>query len=303
MADWLRQVREAAQRSTAERLLERCQRLAERAEAMASSMSFGFLYKPDRHLFAIGYNVAQGRLDAACYDLLASEARLASYLAIARGDVPPRHWFHLGRTPVRAGARLCLVSWGGTMFEYLMPQLFLRRYVGTLLEESCVASVAEQIAYGHEQRVPWGISESAFSSQYVSFDYQYQTFGVPTLGLKRGLGQDLVVAPYATALAAIVQPHEALRNFRRLAAEGATGKYGFYEAIDYTRIALAGESSLAGGTLFHGPSSRDELGRSGQLFVGRGDGASLPCRTDGASHGTTAPGALAQWGRSGRYAG
>jgi cyclic beta-1,2-glucan synthetase len=234
-AGWLRQVAEAVGRSSAGRLLERCRHLAGRAEAMAGGMDFRFLYKPDRHLFAIGYNVAQGRLDAACYDLLASEARLASYLAIARGDVPRRHWFHLGRTMVRAGGEMCLVSWGGTMFEYLMPQLFLRRYTGTLLEEGCQASVAEQISYGRERRVPWGISESAFSSQYVSFDYQYQTFGVPALGLKRGLAQDLVVAPYATALASVVRPHEALRNFRRLAAEGATGKYGFYEAIDYTR--------------------------------------------------------------------
>ncbi len=238
LAGWLRQVRAAVEQSSAGRLLARCRHLAERAEAMAGAMDFRFLYKPDRHLFAIGYNVAQGRLDSACYDLLASEARLASYLAIARGDVPRRHWFHLGRTMVRAGGEMCLVSWGGTMFEYLMPQLFLRRYAGTLLEEACQASVAEQISYGRERRVPWGISESAFSSQYVSFDYQYQTFGVPALGLKRGLAQDLVVAPYATALASIVRPHEALRNFHRLAAEGATGKYGFYEAIDYTRSRL-----------------------------------------------------------------
>jgi cyclic beta-1,2-glucan synthetase len=133
---------------------------------------------------------------------------------------------------------MCLVSWGGTMFEYLMPQLFLRRYTATLLEESCDASVAEQIAYGRKRRVPWGISESAFSSQYASFDYQYQTFGVPTLGLKRGLAQDLVVAPYATAMATIVRPHDALKNFRHLAAEGALGKYGFYESIDYTRSRL-----------------------------------------------------------------
>ncbi|HEY7426134.1 MAG TPA: glucoamylase family protein [Gemmataceae bacterium] len=236
-AGWLRQVAEAVERSSAGRLLERCRRLAERAEAMAGAMDFRFLYKSDRHLLAIGYNVPQGRLDAACYDLLASEARLSSYLAIARGDVPRRHWFHLSRTMVRAGGELCLVSWGGTMFEYLMPQLFLRRYAGTLLEASCQASVAEQISYGREHRVPWGISESA-CSQYVKFNYQYQTFGVPTLGLKRGLAQDLVVAPYATALASIVRPHEALRNFRRLAAEGATGKYGFYEAIDYTRSRL-----------------------------------------------------------------
>jgi len=238
VAGWLREVRDAVERSSVGCLLERCQHLAARAESMAGVMDFRFLYKSDRHLFAIGYNVAQGRLDSACYDLLASEARLASYLAIARGDVPRRHWFHLGRTVVRAGGQLCLVSWGGTMFEYMMPQLFLRRYPGTLLEESLHASVAEQRAYGRERRVPWGISESAFSSHYVSFDYQYQTFGVPALGLKRGLGLDLVVAPYATALAASVVPHEALRNFRSLAAEGATGKYGFYEAIDYTRSRL-----------------------------------------------------------------
>jgi cyclic beta-1,2-glucan synthetase len=239
VAGWLRQVREAVERSSeAGRLLERCRRLAARAETMAAAMDFRFLYKPDRHLFAIGYNVAQGRLDQACYDLLASEARLASFLAIARGEVPRRHWFHLGRAVVRADSQLCLVSWGGTMFEYLMPQLFLRRYTGTLLEESCEAAIAEQMVYARQRRVPWGISESAFSSQYVSFDYQYQTFGVPTLGLKRGLGQDLVIAPYATALATIVRPHEALRNFRRLAAEGAAGKYGFYESIDYTRTRL-----------------------------------------------------------------
>ncbi|HEY7426013.1 MAG TPA: glucoamylase family protein, partial [Gemmataceae bacterium] len=238
VSGWLREAREAVQRSSAPRVLERCADLATRAEKMAGAMDFRFLYKPDRHLFAIGYNVAQGRLDSACYDLLASEARLASFLAIARGDVPRRHWFRLGRAVVRAAEQLCLVSWGGTMFEYLMPQLFLRRYPGTLLDESCVASVDEQIAYGRKRRVPWGISESAFSSQYASFDYQYQTFGVPALGLKRGLAQDLVVAPYATAMATIVRPHGAVKNFRRLAAEGALGKYGFYEAIDYTRSRL-----------------------------------------------------------------
>ena len=238
VAGWLREVCDAVRGASAARVLERCQKLAARAEAMAGAMDFRFLYKADRHLFAIGYNVAQGRLDSACYDLLASEARLASFLAIARGDVPRRHWFHLGRGVVRAAGQFCLVSWGGTMFEYLMPQLFLRHYPRTLLEESCEASVGVQMAYARERRVPWGISESAFSSQYVGFDYQYQTFGVPALGLKRGLGLDLVIAPYATALAAMVRPHDALRNFRSLAAEGAAGKYGFYEAIDYTRSRL-----------------------------------------------------------------
>jgi cyclic beta-1,2-glucan synthetase len=238
VSGWLREVRAAVGLSSAERVLERCRDLATRAEKLAAAMDFRFLYKPDRHLFAIGFNVAQGRLDSACYDLLVSEARLASFLAIARGHVPRRHWFHLGRAVVRAAEQLCLVSWGGTMFEYLMPHLFLRGYTATLLEESCEAAVAEQMAYSRRRRVPWGISESAFSSQYASFDYQYQTFGVPTLGLKRGLAQDLVVAPYATALAAMVRPHDAVKNFRHLAAEGALGKYGFFESIDYTRSRL-----------------------------------------------------------------
>jgi cyclic beta-1,2-glucan synthetase len=236
--DWLREVREAVERSAAEQMLKRCRDLATRAEKMGAAMDFRFLYKTDRHLFSIGYNVAQEKLDAACYDLLASEARLASFLCIARGEAPTRHWFYLRRAVVRAARQSCLVSWAGTMFEYLMPQLFLRRYAGTLLHASCEAAVEEQMAYGSKRGVPWGISESAFSSHTATSDYQYQAFGVPTLGLKRGLAEDLVIAPYATALASIVRPHDALRNFRRLAAEGAMGKYGFYEAVDYTRSRL-----------------------------------------------------------------
>ncbi len=235
---WLHRLGAALQSSTAVTLLARCRRLAERADALARSMDFRFLYKPDRDLFAIGYHVPAARLDTSCYDLLASEARLSSFLAIARGDAPRKHWFHLGRLLVSVEHRLCLVSWGGTMFEYLMPDLLLRRYPDTLLTESGQAAVARQIEYGRERGVPWGISESAFSSQYINLDYQYQAFGVPGLGLKRGLAQDLVVAPYATALAAMVRPHAALQNFRRLAAEGAEGPYGMYEAIDYTRRRL-----------------------------------------------------------------
>ncbi len=237
-ADWLQEVREAVERSTARRALERCRDLATRAEKMGVAMDFRFLYKSDRHLFSIGYSVAQEKLDAACYDLLASEARLASFLAIARGEAPTRHWFYLRRAVVRAARQSCLVSWAGTMFEYLMPQLFMRRYAGTLLHASCEAAVEEQMAYGRRRGAPWGISESAFSSHTASSDYQYQAFGVPTLGLKRGLAEDLVIAPYATALAAIIRPHDALRNFRYLASQGASGKYGFYESVDYTRSRL-----------------------------------------------------------------
>jgi cyclic beta-1,2-glucan synthetase len=238
LADWLGQLSAAVQKSSAAKLLDRCRKLAEQAESLALEMDFRFLYKPDRHLFAIGYNVPQKRLDAACYDLLASEARLASFLAIARGHAPRRHWFHLGRAFVVNEGEMCLVSWGGTMFEYLMPQLLLRRYPNTLLDESCRGAVDRQIAYGRERGVPWGISESAFSSHSVSFDYQYQAFGVPGLGLKRGLAQDLVIAPYAAALAVIVRPHEAAANFRQLRKEGAWGRFGFYEAVDYTRRRL-----------------------------------------------------------------
>jgi cyclic beta-1,2-glucan synthetase len=219
-------------------LLNRCQRLADRAAALAGDMDFKMLYNELRHLFSIGYNLTTNRLDNTHYDLLASEACLTSFLAIARGDAPKRHWFHLGRPLTRVGGGVALLSWGGTMFEYLMPRLFLRAFPESLLDESSRSAVRRQIEYGRERQVPWGISESAFSALDAALDYQYQSFGVPGLGLKRGLGQNLVVAPYATALALPLVPREALENFRRLRAEGAEGRYGFYESIDYTRQRL-----------------------------------------------------------------
>ena len=197
-------------------------------------MDFRPLYRPERHLFAIGYNLVHGRLDNACYDLMASECCLTSYLAVARGEAPRRHWFQLGRPFIRAAGRIGLISWGGTMFEYLMPRLLLRSLPGTLLAEACRTAVARQIEYGRSSGLPWGISESGFSAQYLDGDYQYQAFGVPGLGLKQGLEQDRVVAPYATLMATMLAPREALENFRRLTQEGAEGEYGFYEAIDYT---------------------------------------------------------------------
>src|SRR5262249_9456044 len=171
--------------------------------------------------------------------LLASEACLTSFLAVARGDAPQRHWFQLGRPLARVPGGVTLVSWGGTMFEYLMPRLLLRDYPGTLLDESRRGAVARQIEYGRQARVPWGVSESGFSALDARLDYQYQAFGVPGLGLKRGLARDLVVAPYATALALAARPRAAVDNFRALAAERAEGPYGFYEAVDYTRDRLA----------------------------------------------------------------
>ena len=215
-------------------LMDRIRRISERAGVFIREMDFTFLYKEDRHLFSIGLNLAQDRLDASCYDLLASESMLTSYLTVARGDVPRRHWFQLGRPYIKVAGRLGLLSWGGTMFEYLMPRLLLKALPGTLIDQMIRATVARQIEYGRQNGVPWGISESGFSAQYPDGDYQYQSFGVPGLGLKRGLSRDLVVAPYATALAAMIEPREALANFRRLEAEGGLGHYGYYEAIDYT---------------------------------------------------------------------
>jgi cyclic beta-1,2-glucan synthetase len=220
------------------RLRHRLEGLAQRAEALASGMNFRALYNRQRHLFTIGYNRAQGRPDNAHYDLLASEASLTSFLAIARGDVPRRHWFQLGRPLTRAGRGVALVSWGGTMFEYLMPRLLLPSYRGTLTDESTQAAVERQIEYGRQRRVPWGISESGYNSLDAAQDYQYQSFGVPGLGLKRGLARDLVIAPYATLLALAVRPHTAVANLAALRAEQAEGPFGMYEAIDYTRERL-----------------------------------------------------------------
>ena len=215
------------------------------ARSMADVMEFGFLVDPRRKLLSIGYLIAEGRLDESCYDLLASEARLASFVAIAKGDVPTRHWFRLGRavTPIEHGA--ALISWSGSMFEYLMPSLVMRAPAGSLLEETSRLIVRRQISYGAERKLPWGISESAYNARDLEFTYQYSNFGVPGLGLKRGLGENAVIAPYATALATMVEPASATHNFKRLASAGARGRYGFYEALDYTRSRLPEDKSCA----------------------------------------------------------
>jgi cyclic beta-1,2-glucan synthetase len=220
--------------SAAPRWAEELSHLADQADALANAMDFRFLYNQQRHLFAIGYNVSQDRLDQAHYDLLASEACLASFLAIALGQVPRRNWFQLGRLSTRVAGQQGLLSWGGTMFEYLMPRILLSIEPDTLLDTAQRTAVARQIEYGRETGVPWGISESGFFHLDATLDYQYQSFGVPGLGLKRGLSQDLVVAPYATMLAVLIAPREAVANFARLRAEGGEGRYGFYEAIDFT---------------------------------------------------------------------
>ncbi|MDB6127675.1 MAG: Cellobiose phosphorylase, partial [Verrucomicrobia bacterium] len=199
-----------------------------------AAMDFTFLFDEGRNLFAIGYNVDEHRRDNSYYDLLASEARLTSYVAIAQGQVPQDHWFSLNRLHVTLGGTPVLVSWSGSMFEYLMPLLVMPEYDHTLLEHTHKSAVEHQIEYGHVRRVPWGISESGYNLTDTQLNYQYRAFGVPGLGLKRGLAADLVVAPYATMMAAMVKPREACENLARLAAQEREGAYGFYEAIDYT---------------------------------------------------------------------
>ena len=197
-------------------------------------MDFRFLYEPSSDLLSIGYNVGERRLDPACYDLLASEARLASFLLIAWDQVPQTHWFTLGRLLTSTEGAVSLVSWSGSMFEYLMPQLLMPEFENTLLHRACRAAVKRQIDYCRKHGIPWGISESCYNTTDASQTYQYRAFGVPGLGLKRGLADDLVIAPYASALALTVSRHSACRNLEALAAAGFLGEYGFYEAIDYT---------------------------------------------------------------------
>jgi len=209
-----------------EDLIDRCRELAQ--------MDFEFLYDTASGLLSIGYDVGERRRDPSCYDLLASEARLASFLLVAQQQLPQKHWFALGRLLTSHGGHVSLISWSGSMFEYLMPQLIMPSYDNTLLAQTCKAAVARQIEYGRQRAVPWGISESCYNATDMHHVYQYRAFGVPGLGLKRGLGEDLVIAPYASALALMVMPLEACHNLQSLAAKGFLGAYGFFEAIDYT---------------------------------------------------------------------
>ncbi len=212
--------------------------LADTAREMAREMDFAFLLDPERKLLSIGYSLADNGLDPGCYDLLASEARLASLFAVAKGDVATRHWFHLGRAATPLGKGSALISWSGSMFEYLMPSVVMRAPVGSLLEQTNRLVVERQQSYGRSLGIPWGVSESAYSARDMEYTYQYSNFGVPGLGLKRGLSQDVVVAPYATGLAAMVDPRGARQNYSHLAEIGAQGRYGFYEALDFTRSRL-----------------------------------------------------------------
>ena len=215
-------------------IVEHLETLATTALQLADAMEFDFLLDTQRKLLSIGYRATDGTLDDSCYDLLASEARLSSFIAIAKGDIPARHWFRLGRTVTPIGSGAALVSWSGSMFEYLMPDLVLRAPGGSLLAQTSRLIVQRQIAYGAELQLPWGVSESAYNARDLELTYQYSNFGVPGLGLKRGLSENKVTAPYATGLAAMIDGDAALANYSALAALGARGPYGFYEAVDFT---------------------------------------------------------------------
>jgi hypothetical protein len=209
------------------------QALIQKAGELAN-MDYSFLYDKGRQLLTVGYSTGERRRDASFYDLLASESRFCSIVAIAQGQLAKENRFALGRMLTNPGGDPVLLSWDGSMFEYLMPLLVMPNYENTLLDQTYKAVVKRQIEYGEKRGVPWGISESGYNTIDVHLNYQYRAFGVPGLGLKRGLGDDLVVAPYASALALMIAPHEACENLQRLAAKGMMGTYGFYEALDYT---------------------------------------------------------------------
>jgi cyclic beta-1,2-glucan synthetase len=235
LADLVRHITQAGARARAR--IAAIESLALVASRLAT-MEYGFLYDKGRHLLSIGYSVSDLRRDSSYYDLLASEARLCSFVAIAQGQLPQENWFALGRLLTGAGGEPVLLSWSGSMFEYLMPLLVMPTYQDSLLDQTCRAAVDRQIEYGKQRGVPWGMSESGYNTVDVALNYQYRAFGVPGLGLKRGLADDLVVAPYATVLALTVAPEEACANLQRLAAEGLAGTFGLFEAVDYTASRL-----------------------------------------------------------------
>jgi cyclic beta-1,2-glucan synthetase len=218
----------------AEKMRARADAIAVQANAFFQAMEFRFLLNPERKLLSIGLRVADNVLDSSCYDLLASEARLAFVIAIAKGDIPAHCWFRLGRTVTAVDQKPALVSWSGSMFEYLMPTLIMNEPDASLVGQTNHLIIKRQIDYGEALGIPWGVSESAYSARDFEMTYQYSSFGIPGLGLKRGLSENVVIAPYATALAAMIDPHSALKNYHRLTALGAHGYYGWYDAIDFT---------------------------------------------------------------------
>ncbi|PBB84697.1 MULTISPECIES: glucoamylase family protein [unclassified Mesorhizobium] len=227
--------------------------LRERCRRYAFEMDFSFLMRQERKLLSIGYRVEEHQLDESCYDLLASEARLTSLFAIAKGDLPTEHWFRLGRPIVEIGFQGALMSWSGSMFEYLMPPLVMKEPHGSILNQTSKLIIRRQIQYARSKNVPWGISEAAYNARDRELTYQYTNFGVPGLGLKRGLGQNTVIAPYATILAAQFSPREAVQNLMRLRSIGAMGRHGYYDAVDFTpqRVPEGGDHAVVHNYMAH----------------------------------------------------
>ena len=199
---------------------------------------FSVLYDYKKRLLSIGFNVEENKLTDSYYDLLASEARQASLVAIAKKDIPTKHWNNLSRTLTTLNKYKGLISWSGTAFEYLMPNINIRRHIGRLLDESCKFMIMSQIEYTKKLGIPWGISEAAFNLRDLNYNYQYKAFGIPWLGLKRGLADDMVVSSYGLILALTDVPQVVIDNLKILEKEDMYGKYGFYESIDYTTARL-----------------------------------------------------------------
>lgn len=229
----------------AEAILEKYKEISAIAEKFIEEMNFSFLYNKQKRIFHIGFSRETGLMDPNHYNLLASEARIASLIAIAKGDVPSSHWIYLGRSVTRVENIITLLSWSGTMFEYLLPSLFLRSYSGTLLHDSCKGAVEHQIAYAKSKGVPWGISESGYYRFDAGNTYQYHAFGVPKLGFKRGLSSDLVIAPYASLMAVNIKPKAVVNNLHSLINLKMLGTYGLYEALDFTKSRLMLNENVA----------------------------------------------------------
>jgi hypothetical protein len=221
-------------RAHALQLIHELESLANQAACLAQEMDFSLLLNKRRKLLSVGFDVESQELHSACYDLLATEARVAVFAAIAKDDIAQEAWFLLGRAHTLAYGRPVLISWTGTMFEYLMPGLWMRTYPNTLLERSRLAAVRSQQDYAARRHIPWGISESAYFQTDEAGNYQYHAFGLPRLALHKDELEALVVSPYSTVLALSVDPCSALQNLHKMAGQGWLGAYGFYEAGDYT---------------------------------------------------------------------
>jgi len=220
-------------RRNVSRLIKDLRIIATESGRLSDEMDFAFLLNPRRKLMSVGFDAESRQLHPACYDLLGTESRTAVFVGVAKGDIPQESWFLLGRAHTLDQGRPVMLSWTGTLFEYLMPSLWMRSYPRTLLERSRVAAVRSQQAYAASKGVPWGISESAHAQLDEAGNYQYHAFGLPHLAQRKPEIKSLVIAPYSTFLALVTDPCAAVRNLRKMSEMGWVGEYGFYEACDY----------------------------------------------------------------------